>query len=183
MPRPNEKGFSIIEILIVMAIIGFVLVIVLLVVPALRANERNVNRKSMVNFVGSQLEQYARNNNNVYPDNPAQFCAFITGYLAERVPGMGSCSASFVASKHCVLVTGGHFDICYHDRSTSPHSYLGPYDEISIQSSHKCNTDPATSSDPPHYPITGVGDTDTNVKRYVIWTALERTSKLSCLNN
>lgn len=183
MLRPNAKGFTIIEILIAVAIIGFILIIILLVVPTLRTNQRNTDRKSLVSFVSSQLEQYAHNNANVYPDTPAQFCAFITGYLAERVPGMGSCTPSMVGSKRCVLVDGSIYDICYHDRVTSSHSYIGPYDEISIQASHKCNNDPATSDDPPHYPITSVGDTDTNIKRYVVWTRLERSNAVYCLNN
>ncbi len=183
MHRPIARGFTIIEVLIVIAIVGFLLVVILLVVPTLRTNQRNTDRKSMVNFVGSQLEEYAHNNSNTFPDSPWQFCDFITGYLSERAPGLGSCSPSFVGAKQCVLVDGTIYDICYHDRSTSSHAYNGPYDEISIQTSHKCNNDPATSSDPPGYPITGVGDDDTNVKRYVVWTRLERSNAVYCLNN
>lgn len=44
--KKNEKGFTIIEVLIVLAIAGLIMVIVFLAVPALQRNSRNTQRSA-----------------------------------------------------------------------------------------------------------------------------------------
>ncbi|HSW99820.1 MAG TPA: type II secretion system protein [Patescibacteria group bacterium] len=65
--RDQEKGFTIIEVLIVLAIAGLILLIVFLAVPALQRNSRNTQRKDDVSRIGSALQEFVNNNNGAIP--------------------------------------------------------------------------------------------------------------------
>jgi prepilin-type N-terminal cleavage/methylation domain-containing protein len=70
----KEKGFTIIEVLIVLAIAGLILLVVFLAVPALQRNSRNEQRKADVARVGSAVQEFINNNNGAKPattDNAA----------------------------------------------------------------------------------------------------------------
>lgn len=164
----RQPGFTIIEVLIVMAVAALIILIVFLAVPALQRNERNVSRKEFANLAAAQMEEYYQHNNLNYPETPDQICDFIGNYLQAIDKGMGGCSPSYNGAKDCVLVTGGRFDICYHERGPSPHSYLGPEDELSIQLAHNCNPDQTGD------PIISTGAAgDNDLKHYVLWIKLE----------
>ena len=64
--KPNQ-GFTIIEIMIVLAIAGLILLIVFLAVPALQRNARNTSRKSDVSALLSAVSEYESNNNGSLP--------------------------------------------------------------------------------------------------------------------
>ncbi len=63
----NQKGFTIIEVLIVLAIAGLILLIVFLAVPALQRNSRNTQRKSDAGAALSGVSEYINNNDGVLP--------------------------------------------------------------------------------------------------------------------
>lgn len=64
----KDKGFTIIEVMIVLAIAGLILLIVFLAVPALQRSSRNTQRKSDVGRIGSAATTVLSNNNNVLAD-------------------------------------------------------------------------------------------------------------------
>lgn len=57
----KEGGFTIIEVLIVLAIAGLIMLIVFLAVPALQRNSRNTQRKNDVSALLSAVTEYANN--------------------------------------------------------------------------------------------------------------------------
>lgn len=59
----DQKGFTIIEVLIVLAIAGLIVLIVLLAVPALQRNSRNTQRKNDVSAVSGAIQEAINNNN------------------------------------------------------------------------------------------------------------------------
>jgi prepilin-type N-terminal cleavage/methylation domain-containing protein len=63
----KEKGFTLIEIVLVLAIAGLILVIVFLAVSGAQKNRRDTQRKSDNARLLSQVEAYASNNNGTYP--------------------------------------------------------------------------------------------------------------------
>jgi prepilin-type N-terminal cleavage/methylation domain-containing protein len=63
----REDGFTIIEVLIVLAIAGLIMLIVFLAVPALQRNSRNTSRKSDISSLGSALSEYVNNNDGQLP--------------------------------------------------------------------------------------------------------------------
>lgn len=66
--KKNNQGFTIIEVLIVLAIAGLILLIVFLAVPALQRNQRNTARKNDVSRVGGAVTEFVSNNNGTVPD-------------------------------------------------------------------------------------------------------------------
>lgn len=67
-PKSN-KGFTIIEVLIVLAIAGLILLVVFLAVPALQRNSRNTQRTTDVGNILSAVNEFIGNNNGRLPDN------------------------------------------------------------------------------------------------------------------
>jgi prepilin-type N-terminal cleavage/methylation domain-containing protein len=63
----SQKGFTIIEVLIVLAIAGLILLIVFLAVPALQRNSRNTQRKNDVSAILSGMSEYINNNSGSLP--------------------------------------------------------------------------------------------------------------------
>jgi len=60
----TNKGFTIIEVLIVLAIAGLIMLIVFLAVPALQRNSRNTSRRSDVSRVLGVVQEVINNNSN-----------------------------------------------------------------------------------------------------------------------
>jgi prepilin-type N-terminal cleavage/methylation domain-containing protein len=58
----DQKGFTIIEVLIVLAIAGLILLIVFLAVPALQRNSRNTQRKTDIGRIGGAATTVVANN-------------------------------------------------------------------------------------------------------------------------
>lgn len=65
LKKSNQKGFSIIEVLIVLAIAGLIMLIVFLAVPALQRNARNSGRSSDAQKFAAAVNQCLSNNNGV----------------------------------------------------------------------------------------------------------------------
>ncbi len=63
----KEKGFTIIEVLIVLAIAGLIMLIVFLAVPSLQRNSRNTQRKNDVAGVLGAVSERVGNNNGTLP--------------------------------------------------------------------------------------------------------------------
>jgi prepilin-type N-terminal cleavage/methylation domain-containing protein len=142
----RRSGFTIIEVLIVLAIASLILLIIFLVVPQLRRNERNYSRRHSVEYVASQMDEY-RNLNGHYPETTAEGTSFVNDYVSGNIPGS---------------MTVDFRDI------SGPHSYTPPLDEIAIEYGHWCNHygDGDAATDP-------IAGTDINHQMYVIWTSIE----------
>jgi prepilin-type N-terminal cleavage/methylation domain-containing protein len=65
--RKNEQGFTIIEVLIVLAIAGLILLIVFLAVPALQRSQRNNARKNDAARITSAVSTFVSNSNGTEP--------------------------------------------------------------------------------------------------------------------
>ena len=63
----NNKGFTIIEVMIVLAIAGLIILIVLLAVPALQRNGRNTAIKNDASAIAAALSEFASNNDGKAP--------------------------------------------------------------------------------------------------------------------
>ena len=63
----KAKGFTIIEVLIVLAIAGLILLVVFLAVPALQRNARNTSRKQAIAAILGGVSEYVNNNNGTLP--------------------------------------------------------------------------------------------------------------------
>lgn len=69
--RKRTEGFTIIEVLIVLAIAGLILLIVFLAVPALQRNSRNTAMKNDVSGILGAITEYSNLNNGAFPTTVA----------------------------------------------------------------------------------------------------------------
>ncbi|HSX07987.1 MAG TPA: type II secretion system protein [Candidatus Saccharimonadales bacterium] len=63
----RQSGFTIIEVLIVLAIAGLIMLIVFLAVPALQRNARNTQRRHDISSLLGGMSEYVNNNNGALP--------------------------------------------------------------------------------------------------------------------
>jgi prepilin-type N-terminal cleavage/methylation domain-containing protein len=65
--KNDSQGFTIIEVMIVLAIAGLILLIVFLAVPALQRNSRNTQRKNDASHLASVISEWKSNNGGTTP--------------------------------------------------------------------------------------------------------------------
>ncbi len=73
LKQHNDKGFTIIEVMIVLVIAALILLIVFLAIPALQRNSRNTSRKADVAQILAGVTQFIDNNNGTVPTG----CSFV----------------------------------------------------------------------------------------------------------
>ena len=78
LQRRNSQGFTIIEVMIVLAIAALILLIVLLAVPALQRNSRNTAIKNDASAVVAAVGEFASNNDGSTPDTITQADSKVT---------------------------------------------------------------------------------------------------------
>lgn len=99
----NQKGFTIIEVVLVLAIAGLIFLIVFLAVPALQRSQRDTQRRSDVGRFLSQITQYQSNTGGSVPDSQPRLNTFMTNYMrtggdAFEDPSEGTYTARYVAN-------------------------------------------------------------------------------------
>lgn len=67
--KKDNKGFTIIEVMIVLAIAGLIILIVLLAIPALQRNGRNTQVKNDASAVSAGVAEYKSNNDGQPPNS------------------------------------------------------------------------------------------------------------------
>lgn len=63
----REQGFTIIEVVLVLAIAGLIFLVVFLALPQLQRSRRDTQRRSDTGRILAAMETYASNHNGVYP--------------------------------------------------------------------------------------------------------------------
>lgn len=113
--KRKESGFTIIEVLIVLAIAGLIMLIVFLAVPALQRNSRNTQRKNDISRVGTAANDFVSNNNGTLPSTSGDVTTITSSagtlgqYSASNVSlasGAQSALSAATGSNSMVIVTG-----------------------------------------------------------------------------
>jgi prepilin-type N-terminal cleavage/methylation domain-containing protein len=63
----NIKGFTIIEVVLVLAIAGLIFMMVFIALPALQRNQRDTARKNDVSSISSAVTSFTSNNRGIFP--------------------------------------------------------------------------------------------------------------------
>lgn len=79
--KTQQKGFTIIEVVLVLAIAGLIFLMVFIALPALQRSQRDTQRRDDVSRFISQMNSYATNNNGKIPTTAAELTTFKTSYL------------------------------------------------------------------------------------------------------
>jgi prepilin-type N-terminal cleavage/methylation domain-containing protein len=114
MTKKDQRGFTIIEVLIVLAIAGLIMLIVFMAVPALQRNSRNTQRKNDVSAVLAAVSEYVSNHSGKLPDSTT----FITlkndvkfGYYDADDVSLATNVANGTSIETMVVVTGAKCDV------------------------------------------------------------------------
>ena len=89
MLRKYEGGFTLIEIVLVLAIAGLILAMAFIGISGAQKNRRDTQRKQDLQRLGSAAETYASNNHGSYPTADADpatgfLGGFETGFLPDK---------------------------------------------------------------------------------------------------
>lgn len=110
LQKRKEGGFTIIEVLIVLAIAGLIMLIVFLAVPALQRNSRNTQRKADVSSLIGAIQEWENNNSGAVPTSAAEQTAAASnaklGYYATTDVSWAAGSSAVIGNDKMKVVTG-----------------------------------------------------------------------------
>lgn len=101
----NNKGFTIIEVMIVLAIAGLIILIVLLAVPALQRNGRNTAIKNDASAIAGAINEFQSNNDGLQPtasNQPANSTTVTVGASTQNQSSAKVQSGTTVANLQTV---------------------------------------------------------------------------------
>lgn len=81
--KNKQKGFTIIEVVLVLAIAALIFLMVFIALPALQRNQRDTQRKNDVGRAATALTNYASNNRGAVPETAAEWTSFNTEYMTN----------------------------------------------------------------------------------------------------
>ena len=82
----KAKGFTIIEVVLVLAIAGLIFMMVFIALPALQRSQRDSARKSDVGIVASGISSYTGNNRGKFPETPG-LASYVENVSENTTPG------------------------------------------------------------------------------------------------
>ncbi|MDO8336357.1 MAG: type II secretion system protein [Candidatus Saccharibacteria bacterium] len=114
----NKNGFTIIEVVLVLAIAALIFLMVFIALPALQRNQRDTQRRQDVSRVTSQIEQYRTNNRGKIPAEAATGAktlpaAFLSSYLNGEFKDPGTDDDYNAVTSFSSLATGKAGDYVY----------------------------------------------------------------------
>lgn len=112
----KEKGFTIIEVVLVLAIAGLIFLVVFLALPALQKNQRDTARRQDVGKVVAALQSYTADNNNTLPASTADFTS---GYWSGLAQATGITITAATNAATLVNITIQNGAVCPSSSSTA----------------------------------------------------------------
>lgn len=175
--KRNLGGFTIIEILIVLAIAGLILTIIFIAVPQLQRNTRDSKRQNMATRLSTELQSYASNNQGRFP--------FAT--TGATYPGTNCATVSATAFScytwYNRYISGGKVDITdpksgtnaevYSTTATGPATGQWASSRVLIGAGKLCNGEEFSNG-------SNAGATS---KDFAILVGLERSDTWYCVSN
>ena len=77
----KQKGFTIIEVVLVLAIAGLIFLMVFIALPALQRNQRDTQRKNDMGRLQTAIVSYTSSNRGALPTSGTLNTSFVTSYL------------------------------------------------------------------------------------------------------
>jgi prepilin-type N-terminal cleavage/methylation domain-containing protein len=186
--KRKASGFTIIEVMIVLAIAGLIMVIVFIAVPQLQRNQRDNARQNIANRIKAEMETYAGNNQGLYSFGNATNAqgvacgATITGcwqdFLSRYVSG-GKVNVKDPTSGADVVAntgaTTGVPQLC-NNATCSTVTLPASSGQFIVAYAAKCSGESLAQSGTP-------GATPLNVRTYAIMIGLDRAGTTYCVDN
>ena len=91
--RTDTKGFTIIEVVLVLAIAALIFLMIFVALPALQRGQANTARKNDASTIASALNTYRTNNSGSLPTSYAQLSSYIDDLSQLTIPNTGAISS------------------------------------------------------------------------------------------
>ncbi len=75
--RTNTRGFTIIEVVLVLAIAALIFLMIFIALPALQRGQRDAARKSDVGTIAAAVNSYRSNHRNALPDESSDLDEYL----------------------------------------------------------------------------------------------------------
>lgn len=85
-PADDSRGFTIIEVVLVLAIAGLIFLMVFLALPALQKGQRDTQRREDLSRISTQITSFSSNARGKIPTADT-FESFVQNYLGENATG------------------------------------------------------------------------------------------------
>lgn len=89
MSQTRKKGFTIIEVMLVLAIGGLIFLMVFIALPAVQRSQRDTSRRQTAATFMSQINQYSTNNRGKVPTNQQEINRFVEDYMKQKADNTG----------------------------------------------------------------------------------------------
>ncbi|MGE5312874.1 MAG: type II secretion system protein [Acidobacteriota bacterium] len=135
--QTSTKGFTIIEVVLVLAIAALIFLVVFLAVPALQRSQRDNQRRQDLGRLNTAIINYAGNHNGT---NPTITSANSVDWINQYVRANGK--DTFMDPRGNTAGAKGEQYILTIDALTTPASYTDLNNTMTFRDKHQC--DPAT---------------------------------------
>lgn len=140
--QPNQqKGFTIIEVVLVLAIAGLIFLMIFIAWPALQKNQRDTARKNDVAVVATALGTWKSNHKGTLPSSGATG-DFITEFLPDYVPSL----SQYTPASDVEYKTNPISDISTSTESGSSNNSTISIDKMWVFQAAKCTDDGVAGS-------------------------------------
>lgn len=161
MQKITNKGFTIIETMIVLAIAGLIMLIVFMAVPALQRSSRNTSRKNDAGNISSAISNFISNNNGSLPASPGDLTQAITGiklgyYLNSNVFWDGTTAGTAPSTPptlSCSVAVSSNGFCSSSSSSVTPSSTTITTEDVIFVPGYTCSNNMATQSTPRSYVV------------------------------
>lgn len=162
-PSAQNKGFTIIEVVLVLAIAGLIFLMVFIALPALQRGQRDTQRKDDLSRINTQLSNYQSSNRGKIPTE-TQFVDNGTGFVMRYLKGSeGGAHDQSGPDEYADPTSGEGYRFVTGPQATLDEGY------VNYQSGTVCGTDGDTTS--------GSG------RQYTLRIKLENQDALYCIDN
>jgi type II secretory pathway pseudopilin PulG len=152
--KSGGTGFTLIEIVLVLALAGLLLIIVLQAVSSAQRARRDFQRKDDLALINAAFQSYAANHQGKVPTTQAEADDVFNNYLTANIKDPLT----------------GSYSLVFRDLD-APHSDIPDVATVYYQQGHWCNIDATRGGvGLPDDPIAG---NDTLVNKFAVWTGLE----------
>lgn len=103
--KVSQLGFTLIELMVVVAIIGVLMSAGILAFSNAQQNARDARRRADIDAIAKALEQYYQNNNFVYPATAGAIATYFPSGAAPLDPQGASYTSSLTTTAFCVCAT------------------------------------------------------------------------------